>query len=501
MPTIGGSVVHNAHRVPDRDAVVFGARRWSWRELDSEVAQTAAVLDSMRLGHGDRFALIAANTPEFVIAAFAALRLGGIVVPVNARLAIPEIRHILSDSGATIVASGPDYADKVEAALDTHVLAGTRGVSLGPGSSLPDLFAAQTGIPPITEDRASESDDAFIVYTSGTTGSPKGVLLDHHRAVWAALAQVVSLGLRDGIRYLHLPPLYHSGGVVFLNATTLVGGTNILIPAFDPMTVLDTIQSESVNALLGVPTMYEFLLRHPQISQYDTSSWRTGVFGAAPMPESTIRKLIDTFPTVEFFQQCGQTEAGPTGLYSTMEQVRAQPFSSGHQAQPFVEARLVDRSGADAGTGEIGELHLRGEPVMKGYWGRPEETNETLHNGWLGTGDLLELAPDGSMRLVDRAKDVIISGGRNIYSAEVEQVLREHPDVADCAVIGRDEPDWGEMVVAVVTPIDGRPLTLDSIRQHCSAFIADYKLPRDLVIGAIPRNAAGKIQKHLLRAR
>jgi acyl-CoA synthetase (AMP-forming)/AMP-acid ligase II len=195
----------------------------------------------------------------------------------------------------------------------------------------------------------------------------------------------------------------------------------------------------------------------------------------------------------------GRSEAGPTGLYSTMEHVRSNPSSSGHLAQPFVEARLITSSGADARVGEVGELQLRGEPVMKGYWRRPEASAETVRDGWLRTGDLFERAPDGSMRLVDRIKDVIISGGRNIYSAEVEAAVRRHPDVADCAVIGRDEPDWGETVVVVVTPVNGAEPTLDDIREFCAPLIADYKLPRVLVIGDIPRNAAGKIQKHLLR--
>jgi fatty-acyl-CoA synthase/feruloyl-CoA synthase len=497
MPTIGGIVIQNARRVPNRDGLVAGDRRWSWRALDDEVGRIAAVLEDSGVRHGDRVA-IAANCPEFVITVFATLRLGAIVVPVNTRLAVPEIRHILADAAVTLVAAGADEIDKTTAALDVHELHDVRAVALEAGCALPSLFTASNGRV-CADDRARADDDAYIVYTSGTTGAPKGVLLDHHRAVWAALAQIVSLGLRDGVRYLHLPPLYHSGGVVFLDAVTLLAGTNVLIPAFEPSAVLAAIEKESVNALLGVPTMYQLLLRHPGVAGYDTSSWRTGVFGAAPMNESTITTLIDTFPTVEFFQQCGQTEAGPTGLYSTMEQVRSNPSSSGHLAQPFVEARLITSSGADARVGEVGELQLRGEPVMKGYWRRPEASAETVRDGWLRTGDLFERAPDGSMRLVDRIKDVIISGGRNIYSAEVEAAVRRHPDVADCAVIGRDEPDWGETVVVVVTPVNGAEPTLDDIREFCAPLIADYKLPRVLVIGDIPRNAAGKIQKHLLR--
>jgi fatty-acyl-CoA synthase/feruloyl-CoA synthase len=183
-----------------------------------------------------------------------------------------------------------------------------------------------------------------------------------------------------------------------------------------------------------------------------------------------------------------------------MTQVRDEPYSSGHLAQPFIEARVVDDRGADIRPGAIGELVLSGEPVMKGYWGRPAETAEVLDGGWLHTGDLMQLMPSGALRLVDRAKDVIISGGRNVYSAEVEHALSSHPGVADCAVVGRPDPDWGETVVAVVTPAPGVQVTLADLREHCGRLIADYKLPRDLVLGEVPRNHAGKVQKHSVRA-
>jgi fatty-acyl-CoA synthase/feruloyl-CoA synthase len=353
----------------------------------------------------------------------------------------------------------------------------------------------------VIEDRGAESDDAFIVYTSGTTGKPKGVLLDHHRAVWAAMAQVVSLGLRDGERYLHIAPLYHSGGVVFTNAVALLGGTHVLLPAFEPGAVLETVERERVTAFLGVPTMYQFLLRHPDVGKRDLSSWRVGAFGAAPMPGPAVEELLATFPWVRFYQQCGQTEAGPTGIYSTTEQVRAEPDSSGHLAQPFVEARVVDAGGRDVAPGSVGEMVFSGEPVMKGYWGDPEATAEALRDGWLHTGDLVQVGPNGTMKLVDRLKDVIITGGRNVYSAEVEQAINRHPDVVDCAVVGRPHPDWGATVVAIVAVREGAELTLDRLREHCRPLIADYKIPRDIVLGPVPRNSTGKLQKHVLRER
>jgi fatty-acyl-CoA synthase len=439
--------------------------------------------------------LLASNSPEFIIAAHAASRLGAIVVPVNTRLAPPELAYIVADSGAAVVAFGPD-----EAVLAHTVIAspGVTLVSLGPSTEHVDLLAGGDGT--VDEDRAAEADDAFILYTSGTTGRPKGCLLDHHRAVWAAMAQIVSLGLRDGDRYVHLAPMYHSGGTTFLNATTLLGGTHILAPTkFDPAAVLDIVERDRASWLFGVPTMYQQMLRTDRLDARDVSSWRIGIFGAAPMPAMAVKQLLVTFPHVQFFQQCGQTEAGPTGIYSTMTQIRTRPDSSGHIAQPFTQARVVDQDGTDTPAGHVGELVFRGEGVMKGYWNQPEATSTAIQDGWLHTGDLMEVNADGALRLVDRMKDVIITGGRNVYSAEVEQAIAQQPGVTDVAVIGRPEPEWGQTVVAYVSVAENTVLTVESLRAHCRDLIADYKIPREVVFGPVPRNAGGKLQKQLLR--
>jgi fatty-acyl-CoA synthase/feruloyl-CoA synthase len=482
--------------VGDREAVIVGEKRWNWRELNDEIAAVAGALDELGLGKGDRLAILCANSAEFVISAHAASRLGAIVVPVNTRLAPPEVAHVLSDSGSAMLAYGAGEADLATSA--GCLIEGVALLSLGPSKDHPDLLAGGNG-EPVHEDRACEGDDAYILYTSGTTGRPKGSLMDHHRAVWAAMAQILSLGLRDGDRYLHLAPMYHSGGITFLNATTLLGGTHVVMPKFDARSVLEMVERESVNWLFGVPTMYQQLLRESDLQSRDLSSWRVGVFGAAPMPAVAVEQLLSTFPHVDFFQQCGQTEAGPTGIYSTMEQVTSRPDSSGHIAQPFMEARVVDRDGNDTPAGEVGELVFLGEGVTKGYWRNPAATAETVRGGWLHTGDLMEVSADGAMRLVDRLKDVIITGGRNVYSAEVEQAIAEHPDVAHVAVIGRPHPEWGSTVVAFVTSVEGADLSADIVREHCRSLIADFKIPREVVFGAVPRNATGKLQKHLLR--
>lgn len=495
MPTLGGLVLQNGRRVPEREALVDGERRWTWALLARDVGRMAALLRAEGVAPGDRVAIVGANSSSYVIAELGTLLAGGIVVPVNARLAAPEVAHILHDAAPRMVAS-----DVGSRAVVDQAVAGlaTPPVHRDLGALLDRSVAEE----PVTDDAATESDDAFITYTSGTTGRPKGVLLDHHRAVWAALSQVVSLGMRDGERYLHLSPLYHSGGVVFLNAVTVVGGTNVLVPGFEPGPVLRTMARERVTAFLGVPTMYQQLLRAPEIDECDLSALRIAVFGAAAMPAATIRALLERFPGLALTQLCGQTEAGPTGLFSTLDQLRDRPDSTGHQSQPFLEHRVVDPTDGTVAPGGVGELNFRGEAVMKGYWNAPEPTAETLRGGWLRTGDLFRVDPDGALVLVDRLKDLIITGGQNVYSAEVEQAVLAHPGVLDCAVVGEPHPEYGETVVAVVSLRPGAELDVEDLRTHCAPLLARYKVPRRLVVRAdIPRNAGGKLQKHLLRGR
>ncbi|MDN5758699.1 MAG: AMP-binding protein, partial [Tomitella sp.] len=347
----------------------------------------------------------------------------------------------------------------------------------------------------------AESDDAEILYTSGTTGRPKGALFDHYRMMWETAAFIGMVGLKDEDRLLHVAPLYHSAELnLMLLPGTFVGATHVVHSGFDPAAVLDTLEEERITMMFGVPTMYQFLMRVPGVGDRDVSSWRTGMFGAAPMPPSAVEELVATFPGVEFIQLCGQTEAGPGGILATHEQVVARPDASGKQALINLECRIIRPDGTDVEPGEVGEMVLRGTTVMKEYWGKPEQTAETIRDGWLHTGDLTLVDADGYMTVVDRMKDMIITGGRNVYSVEVEAAVAAHSAVLDCAVVARPHEDFGESIVAVVTLNEGAALTLEALREFCGERIAHYKLPHDLIIvEQIPRNASGKILKRSVR--
>ncbi|MEC3975757.1 class I adenylate-forming enzyme family protein [Amycolatopsis sp. H20-H5] len=493
MPSIPDTLRTTVARCPDREALVFGDRRRTYRELHRDVEAAAAALAARGIAPGDRVLLMSPNSDTFVIAAYAALRTGAILVPANPRNAPPELAHLITDSGAAAVLYAAEVAEVAATGVEQ---AGTSPLLL----SLDELSALATEDHPQLAHLPAESDDALLVYTSGTTGSPKGALFDHHRSLWCAVNMATTTGYRDGDRTLHVAPLYHAAQLcLVLFAGTGLAMTHVVAPAFDPVVVADLMARERVSVFFGVPTMYQFLLRLPDFADRDLSAWRIGMFGAAPMPPDTARALAKTLPGVNLYQLCGQTEAGPGGIYAGPEDIHARPDASGRYALPNTECRVVTTDGTEVNPGQVGELILRGETIMKGYWNQPAATAETIRDGWLHTGDLARRDADGYITLVDRLKDMIITGGRNVYSVEVEGALAGHPDVLDIAVIGIPHPDYGESILAVVVPADGAHPTLESLRAWARERIADYKAPHALVVHAIPRNPSGKIQKHLLR--
>jgi acyl-CoA synthetase (AMP-forming)/AMP-acid ligase II len=503
MPTIDSTLRSTAARVPHREALIFGDTRYCYADLDRMVDQVAGELSDRGLHKGDRIAMLSGNSDRFVIAYYAAHRLGAVFVPVNPASTPSELLYVLGDSGPSFLVFDPALTDTVDRAMAAGYFPDALQIlGLGPSEAHIDLMALSAQRVPTPLDAAvGEHDDAQIIYTSGTTGEPKGALFDHYRAIWTAVSVGATYGVRDGERILHAAPLYHCAQLcVCLIPGTLYGATHVILPRFDAVAALDALEQERITLFLGVPTMYQLMVRQTDLAERDLSSWRIGLFGAAPMAPSAVEELLTAIPGPDFLQLCGQTEGGPTGIYLTAEQVRARPDANGRQAVINAQCRVVDRDGNDVKPGQAGELILRGPTIMKGYWNRPQATEETVVDGWLHTGDVCYLDDDGYMTLVDRLKDLIISGGRNVYSIEVEGVLAAHPDVVEVAVVGRPHSDYGETVVAVASMREGSSLTLEELRQFACNHISAYKLPRDLVIlSELPRNASGKVLKRKLR--
>jgi fatty-acyl-CoA synthase len=500
--TVPGTLRATARRIPDTEALKFGTRIYTYRELDYAVDQAVRVLRELGLARGERIALMAPSSDVYVITFYAALRLGAVVVPVNPTLAAPELEHILGDADVRLLAYDFSARAVVEVVSAQFGATAPALLSLSSATGDAELLALIDRVDPAAELECAveESDNALILYTSGTTGKPKGALFDHHRTVWVAVACISSCGLRMGDRLLHVAPLYHAAQLcTMLVPGVMVGATHIVHSGFDADAVSTALEAEKITLFFGVPTMYQLLLRHPSLRGGDFSHWRTAMFGAAPMPASTVAQIQDVLPGVELMQLCGQTEAGPGGIYSTHKQVTARPDASGRQALPLTEARVVNEGGTDVGPGEVGELILRGETVMKGYWSKPDETAAVLRDGWLHTGDLVRVDVDGYFTLVDRLKDMVISGGRNVYSVEVENAVSGHPDVIDCAVVGRPHPVYGESIVALITLRPGTTAAAAGIQDFCRTEIAPYKVPHEVVFGPVPRNLSGKALKNDIR--
>ena len=501
MATLGGQLTLNARRHPDRPALIFEGVERSYGQLDREINQYANALLSLGVQKGDRVAVLSPNSDRFLLALYGAFKVGAIVSPFNPRSTARELAYLLEDSGASVLLFGGDTVAAVRDLAKLEQAPAAPALSLDGADGFDDFVQLASSMPdsdPQVEVR--EDDDCMIIYTSGTTGKPKGALFDHHRLLWVGHA-VSSLGVNSFDRNLHVAPMYHCAELVlFVLSGFSMGTTHVVLPAFEPAAVLDALERYRITVFLGVPTMYQMMLTVPDLERRDLSHWRLGFFGAAPMPPTAVAKLVTTFPDVGVFQLCGPTEGGPTGIYSTPDEVAVRPDATGRWPITNAEFRLVDPDGNDVPTGMTGEIILRGETIMKGYWNKPEATAETIRDGWLHTGDLAVRDADGFITIVDRLKDMIITGGRNVYSIEVENALAGHPDVQDVAVVGLDHATFGETIVAIVTPVPGREVTLEELRTYAAEYVADYKLPRDLIVRDIPRNPSGKILKHVLRS-
>jgi fatty-acyl-CoA synthase len=497
---LGSWPSRRARKTPRRTALVHGEHTLTYGELAERVNRLAHGLRSLGVRRGDRVAYLGPNHPSFLETLFATGALGAVFVPLNTRLTAREIAYQLADSGASVLVHGAGHA-----ALVDEIGPGTGGVRSrvavdGPGGDTHgyERLVAESAAEPIDE-RVTLDDLCMIMYTSGTTGRPKGAMLTHGNLTWNAVNVLVDHDLIADEVALVSAPLFHTAGLNMLTLPVLLkGGRCVLTGGFDVDATFDLIARHRVTFMFGVPAMFQQVARSPRWAEADLSSLRILTCGGAPVPPALIAAYGERGLT--FLQGYGMTEASPGVLFLDAGHAVSKAGSAGVQ-HFFSDVRVVDDALRDVAPGETGEVIVRGPHVFRGYWGLPEESAAAFTDGWFRSGDAARADEDGYVTIVDRIKDMIISGGENVYPAEVEHAVLDHPDVLECAVIGIPDEKWGEAGRAVVVPRPGSGLTAEAVLAHLDGRLARYKVPKSVVFtDRLPRNAAGKLLKRPLRA-
>jgi long-chain acyl-CoA synthetase len=498
------SLQRAAQTKPTGVSTIFHDRRRVWRDTAERIACLAGGLRSRGLRKGDRVAILALNSDRYFELLFAVPAAGGVTVPLNTRLAPPEIAYILEDSGATILFVDAAFAP-VLAQLRGR-LGAVRDIIWLDDAGVPDGmlgFETLLDAPPVADVAAQDDDVAGIFYTGGTTGQAKGVMLTHRNLIINAANITVAVGYMSNGIYLHAAPMFHIADNASTLAVTMMGGTHVFIPRFDPGAVAASIEAERVTNTLLVPTMINALVNSSAVDAHDLSSLAMMPFGASPMPDAVLRRAMEKLPHCGFVHLYGMTEAAPlvTALEPRDALVPGRSKSCG-KAVLMAEVRIADAEDNEVPRGTVGEVQVRGPNIMLGYWNKPEQTSAALRGGWYHSGDGGIMDDEGYVYIVDRLKDMIISGGENIYSAEVESAISTLDGVAEVAVVAIPDERWGEAVHAVVVPRAGRTVTEAQVIAHCRELIAGFKCPRSVDIRdmPLPLSGAGKVLKTELRA-
>jgi len=482
-------LTESAERAPESPAIRLGELELSYGELDERSARLATLLGEKGFEPGDRVGVMLPNVPDFPVIYYGVLRAGGVVVPMNVLLKQREIAFYLEDSGAKLLLAWHGFAEE---AHEGAAQAGAELIEVEPGSFAATL--AELEPTPGLADTA-EDDTAVILYTSGTTGQPKGAELTHHNLFRNAdVSSRTTCQIAADDIVLGALPLFHSfGQSVGMNASLKVGACLTLVPKFDPGEVLATMQRDNVTHFYGVPTMFGALLHHPERESYDTSTLRTCITGGASMPVEVLRGFEDAFGAI-VLEGYGLSETSPVAS-SNHPGMERKPGSIGTPLEG-VEMQVVDEDDNPVAQGEVGEIVIRGHNIMKGYWQRPDATEEAMRGGWFHSGDMARTDEEGYFYIVDRKKDLIIRGGYNVYPREVEEVLFEHPKIREAAVVGVPHDEWGEEIGAAVVLHDGEELPAEEVSAYVKERIAAYKYPRVVwFIDDLPKGPTGKILK------
>jgi acyl-CoA synthetase (AMP-forming)/AMP-acid ligase II len=497
-----------AHSTPHKPATIFGERTRSWAEFKDRAARLAAGLKSHGVNAGDPIAILALNSDRYLEYYYAVWWLGAVVVPMNIRWSVAENAYSLNDSDAKVM-----FIDAQFSPLIPQIKAEAKGLTTliylddeNCPEGLLDFEALIANNAPMEDARKNGEDLAGIFYTGGTTGFPKGVLIPH-RALWfngLSLAKLIETS--EETKYLHAAPMFHLADGAASLATTAVGGTHVIIPMFTPDGVLTAIGANKITHSLLVPTMIGMLVQSQSYTPDHLSTLTHLIYGGSPIPEGILRQLIGELPWVGLINAYGQTEMAPVisalaPKHHVLDGPHADRFKSVGQVAPGVEIRIVNEDGKDVARGDVGEIIARSPGSMQGYHNKPEQTAATLNNGWVKTGDGARMDKDGFLFIVDRVKDMVITGGENVFSAEVENAVSTFAGVLQVAVIGIPDERWGEAVHAIIVTENGAPIDREAITQHCRNQLANYKLPRSFEFRAepLPLSGAGKVLKRELR--
>jgi acyl-CoA synthetase (AMP-forming)/AMP-acid ligase II len=487
----------NAGRKPAGEALIYADLRLDWRTLEMRVHHLAAALSARGIGEGSIVALMMKNSPAFIELIYAVSHLGAVILPLNFRLSGEEVAYITGHAGAVMIVADDVFEAQAAGAGLPTVLLGTDG-QMDIGATLLDASGGRRQAAAVPRGR----DDIFrLMYTSGTTSRPKGVVHSYDNFYWKCFDHALSLGLNENTRLLVVGPLYHVGACDLPGlGVHLAGGALVLLRDYEPRAVLETIEREKTDGIWLAPVMANEILNLPAQGLPDVSSLRWCIAGGERTPETRIRAFFDRFANARYVDAYGMTE---TVSGDTLMEEGREFDKIGSVGRPlrFVEIEIRDDSGLRLPAGEVGEICMRGPKVMREYWRDPQKTAEAFFpDGFLRSGDAGYLDEDGFLFITDRQKDMIISGGENIASSEVERVIYDHPAVREVAVYARPHPRWGEVAIAAILLADGQTMTYQELLDHCRARLAGFKCPKDMVVvESLPRNPSGKVLKRTLR--
>jgi acyl-CoA synthetase (AMP-forming)/AMP-acid ligase II len=500
--------LHRAVQVrPNAFATICNGRRQTYAQLGARVRHLAGALRRLGTAPGDRIAMLSLNSDRYLEYYMAVWWAGCVVNPVNTRWSAPEIVYSLDDcdTGTLIV---DDHFSGIVPTLRERSQSLRTVIHTGDGDPPAQMLSYEALLADAggAEDALHRDDDlAGVFYTGGTTGHPKGVMLSHGNLLSNALSGLADVPMPYDWNILHVAPLFHLAAMSLVIRAFVRGVAHVILPTFNPLSVIQTIEAERVASTLLVPTMIQMVADHPQVHEHDLSSLKQILYGGSSISEALLDRAFAAFPGVEFAQGYGMTELSPSitfllGPCHTPQGRLTGRLRSAGQAICGVDVRIVDSDDRELPVGQIGEIAARGPGMMLGYWNKPEETQQALRGGWMHTGDAGYLDEDGYLYIVDRIKDMIVTGGENVYSAEVENALGGHAAVASCAVLGIPDDKWGEAVHAVVVLKAGASATEEEIRLHCRSLIAGYKCPRSVEFReSLPLSGVGKFLKFKLR--